>query len=345
MAPNFVIRGEPEIPTAAKVAFLSRPAAYPEHPRQVYALETHMSWVFLTDAHAYKLKKPVRRDFLDFSTLELRRRDCEAEVVLNRPLAPGVYLETIPLAIGPSAELCLGGDGPVADWLVKMRRLPAERFLDRVILSCSVPETETRAAAARLAGFYRQAIAVPMAATEYRARLRNRIEDNRRELLRPECALPERQLNHVAGAQQRFLDVHAALVGDRAASGRIIEAHGDLRPEHVCLVPEPVIIDRLEFSRDLRILDPVDELALLAMECERLGSAPVGALFFEVHGQIGADRPSPALVDFYKSCWACFRCKIGVWHVLDPEVRDKEKWSAAARDYLDRAQRYVAAID
>ena len=345
MAPNSRNRGEPEMPTAAKVAFLSSPHAYPEHPVQVYALETHMSWVFLTDTHAYKLKKPVRRDFLDFSSIELRRRDCEAEVMLNRPLAPGIYLGMIPLIASLSGELRLGGAGPVADWLVKMRRLPAERFLDQAILNGSIPESETRLAAERLACFYRQAHPIAMECTTYRRRLRDRVEDTCRELSRPEYALPEAQLRHVAAAQLRFLDFHQTLVDERAEHNKIIEAHGDLRPEHICLVPEPVIIDRLEFNRDFRILDPADELSLLAVECERLGAAPVGRLFLESHARINSDTPAPALLSFYKSCWACFRCKIAVWHVLDPEVRDTKKWSAAACDYLDRAERYVRDLD
>jgi uncharacterized protein len=78
-----------DIPLAAKVAFLRLASTYPEHTDSVEALETHMSWVFLTDSHAYKLKKPVRYDFLDFSTLASRRRDCEDEVQLNRWLAQG----------------------------------------------------------------------------------------------------------------------------------------------------------------------------------------------------------------------------------------------------------------
>src|SRR5512135_1803160 len=80
-----------------KLAFLSQPAHYPEPTRTVETVETHMSWVFLTDDCAYKLKKPVSYDFLDFSTLEARRRDCEDELRLNRRLAATVYLAVVPL--------------------------------------------------------------------------------------------------------------------------------------------------------------------------------------------------------------------------------------------------------
>ncbi|HKZ32309.1 MAG TPA: hypothetical protein VJ648_08125, partial [Vicinamibacteria bacterium] len=95
----------------AKVAFLRRPEAYAEKPRSVEVVETHMSWVFLTERHAYKLKKPVRYDSLDFSTPELRRRDCEAEVRLNRRLTRDVYLGTIALTVDPAEVFALGGGG------------------------------------------------------------------------------------------------------------------------------------------------------------------------------------------------------------------------------------------
>ena len=116
-----------------KVAHLSRPESYPEETAAVEVVQTHMSCVFLTDRHAWKLKKPVRHDFLDFSTLEARRADCEEELRLNRRLARDVYLEIVPLTFTSDGALRLGGDGEVMEWLVKMRRLPAQLMLDHAI--------------------------------------------------------------------------------------------------------------------------------------------------------------------------------------------------------------------
>src|SRR4030042_657356 len=95
----------------AKLGLLGRPDAYPEAPSRVEAVETHMSWVFLTDTHAYKLKKPVRYDYLDFSTVEARRLDCEGEVRLNRRLAAEVYLGVVPLVLDAAGRPSLGGAG------------------------------------------------------------------------------------------------------------------------------------------------------------------------------------------------------------------------------------------
>ena len=112
--------GEPTL--AEKVAFLSQPTAYPRPVSEVIRRETHMSWVFLAGDKVYKLKKPVRFPYLDFSTLGRREAACRAELDLNRRLAPDVYLDVVPLVAAPRG-LSIGAPGEVADWLVVMRRL------------------------------------------------------------------------------------------------------------------------------------------------------------------------------------------------------------------------------
>ena len=146
-------------------------------------------------------------------------------------------------------------------------------------------------------------------------------------------------------AQLRLLRQAPALLEQRAREGRIIEAHGDLRPEHICLLePEPVIIDCLEFNRDLRTLDAAADLAFLAQECERLGAPRAGQIVFEVYSSVTHDRPPATLISFYKSYWACLRAKLCVWHLSDPNCRDPAKWSGLASDYLVRAGRYALTL-
>src|ERR1039458_2313017 len=105
-----------------KVAFLSKPEAYAVRPTRVETKETHMSCVFLADEYVWKLKKPARYEYLDFSTVEARKRDCELEVELNRRLAPDLYVGIVPLVIDPRDKMHLEGEGRIVDWLVMMRR-------------------------------------------------------------------------------------------------------------------------------------------------------------------------------------------------------------------------------
>lgn len=334
-------RDKADVPVEAKVRFLSQPNAYPEGPSEVEAVETHMSWVFLTDAHVYKLKKPVRYDYLDFSTLEARRLDCEVEVRLNRRLAEDVYLGVIPLTLDAAGCLNLGGEGEAVDWLVKMRRLPADRMLDDLIRKHRVKQAEIIQLVKRLARFYAAVAVEPITPEQYRQRLLARITENMKELSRPEFGLGKALPEELARAQLGFLQTHAEAFDRRVAQGRIIEGHGDLRPEHVCLLPEPVIIDCLEFNREFRILDPADELGYLALESERLGAPEVGKWLLAGYTEASGDAPSRALLHFYQSCRALLRAKLAVWHLRDDGRHSPSEWLATAREYLQLAQRHI----
>jgi uncharacterized protein len=218
-----------------KAAFLKRPDVYPSAPRVVEVVETHMAWVFLTDRHAWKLKKPVKTRFLDFSTSEKRRVDCQAEVRLNQRLAPGVYLRVVPLVVDEAGSLILNGRGRTVDWLVQMRRLEKDGDLESRIQSGTVTEGAIREVASLLATFYQEADAVPMNADVYVDQFAKSIEETRQDLLSPPFDLSSELVERITTTQRSFLDEQATLLVARAEEGRIIEAHGDLRPEHIWL--------------------------------------------------------------------------------------------------------------
>jgi aminoglycoside phosphotransferase family enzyme len=328
---------------AAKVALLRLPASYPEGTAGVEVVETHMSWVFLTDRHAYKLKKPVCYDHLNFSSLAARQYYCEEEVRLNRRLAASVYLGVVRLAEDADGTLRLGGAGKVVDWLVKMVRLPADRMLDSAIMHGAAGPEDARRIAQHLGGFYVDLLPAPVAADAYRRRLRREIDEYERELCNPEFALPAGEVRAICQAQRAVLEQHAALFDRRVGAGRVVEGHGDLRPEHVCLGPPLVIIDCLEFSPEFRTQDTADELGFLALECERLGAPDFGRLLIDTYGDITGDRPEAGLVHFYQSYRACVRAKISIWHLLEARFRDSPKWPDRARHYLQLAQRHIDA--
>ena len=150
-----------------KLAALHQPSAYPGPPPTVEAIETHMSWVFLTPQTAYKLKKPVRYDHLDFSTLEARRFYCLEELRLNRHLAGSVYVDAVALALDTDGALRIGGQGQVVDWLVRMHRLPAPLMLDRMLENGTATSAHLRSVAKLLADFYRGLAPVDIGPARY----------------------------------------------------------------------------------------------------------------------------------------------------------------------------------
>jgi aminoglycoside phosphotransferase family enzyme len=321
---------------AAKVEHLSRPASYREHPQRVIAVETHMSWVFLLDRDAYKLKKPAHLPSLDFSTLALREHFCREEVRLNRRLSDDVYVGVVPLALASDGSLALAGTGATIDWLVHMRRLPAERMLDRMIGDGTLSETDVQHVAARLSRFYRSSPTIPAAPAAYLAQFDDGIEACRHELARAAYNLPQDDIPGVCAGQHAAIALHAQLIGARGP--RVLEAHGDLRPEHICLTTVPQFIDCLEFAPALRLLDPVDEIAFLALECARLGAPWVAAPLFATYAETSGDAPSPALVAFYQSYRALVRACIAIRHLDDDGVRGRAEWVARTLAYLRLAR-------
>lgn len=332
-----------EIGLREKVAFLRQPENYPFATGRVDVIETHMSWVFLTDERVYKLKKPVRYSFLDFSTLEARREDSEGEVQLNRRLAGDTYIRTVALTREDNGDLMLGGEGKPVDWLVEMYRLPEELTLDVAIRNSMVTGENIDQISRVLNDFFRRQASLPVTADAYRTMFAQGLEENHATLGRPEYGLPQERLQRVISAQSEFLQRHGDMLEQRARDGRIIEGHGDLRPEHVFLTEPPVIIDCLEFNRDFRIIDPVDELAYLGLECDRLGAAWISERLLQNYFEHSGDSSPAALIRFYRLFRACLRAKIAVWHIDDHRVREVEKWRQRAMDYLSIAERDLAA--
>ena len=320
-----------------KVAFLSGPGAYASRPPRVERKETHMSWLFLTDLHVWKLKKPARYDYLDFSTVEARKADCELEVELNRRLAPDVYLGVVPLVSDPHGRLQLGGKGRIIDWLVMMRRLPEDGMLEVALRARTVSCDDVRRVGVLLARFYQQAKRIPLSFAEYKTRLETATAECAVELCRPGYSLPAERIHWICANQMTVLKQEAMMFDDRARQSKIVDAHGDLRPEHICVRPDPVIIDCLEFNADFRALDPVSELAFLSLECERLDAPWVGELILDTYQCETGDRTPGALLAYYKKHHALVRAKIAIWHLKDPDVRDPAKWIGKAKDYLCRA--------
>lgn len=334
-----------ELMLESKVAFLRQPSSFPEPAYRVEAVETHMSWVFLTDQYAYKLKKPVCHDFLDFRTIEARRHYCEEEVRLNRRLAAQVYLGIVALSIDALGHLQLSEHGTVIDWLVKMRRLPTGHMLDYALRNHTASADDIRRVAARMAMFYRDCPPIAFEPRAYRARILRDISRNEEELSRPAYQLSKEQVQRLCRAQRAVVNDRGDWFDARVRAGKIIEGHGDLRPEHICLVPAVAVIDCLEFSQDLRTIDPADELAYLALECERLGMPELGEVLLRHYCATSGDRPPPALLHFYRSFRAALRARIAVKHLDEEKFRYSAEWRRRGNIYLQLAQAHQDSIN
>jgi aminoglycoside phosphotransferase family enzyme len=334
----------PEPGTAEKLALLGQPGAYSHAPPEVAIRETHMSWVFLAGDRVYKLKKPVRFPFLDFSTLARREAACRAELALNRRLARDVYLDVVPLTANPGG-LAIGGDGRVVDWLVVMRRLAEGGTLEQAILSGSLARTQLDDLVSVLTRFYRTARRVFISPELHLAGWRRNLAFSRRILLEPRLGLPAGLIRHLDGVQRRFLAERGELLGGRALGRHIVDGHGDLRPEHIWLDHPVRIIDCLEFNASLRAVDPLDEAAFLSLECERLGGLWAADYLCQRMTRALQTRFDDPLFAFYRCYRATLRARLAIAHLLEPDPRTPEKWPRLARTYLRLAQADARRIE
>lgn len=327
----------------SKIAFLSQASSYPEPVHRVECIETHMSWVFLAGNFAYKLKKPVKTDFLDFRTLAARRYYCGEELRLNRRLAGAIYIELVPLVLDLSEHLHVGGDTTVVDWLVKMHRVPVWRMLDFAIAHHTASAHDADRIAQALTNFYQSLPAERMTPLAYRDRFTQQIASNRAELRDQAYGFAAPWIDTLCDAQADALSRLGALLQARSDEGDLVEGHGDLRPEHVCLLPEIAVLDCLEFSRELRVLDKADEVGYLALECERLGAPAISDALALAYQKHSGDHPSAPLVHFYQSCRACKRALLALRHLKEEKFRYSPHWRRTASAYLDLALEHALA--
>lgn len=275
--------------------------------------ETHVSWVFLTRESAIKVKKPVSLGFLDFSTLERRRAACEAEVALNRRLAPDVYRGVLPVVRDAAGRHRLDGDGEVVDCAVHMRRLRDEDRADARLAAGALGAGEIDRIATYLAGFHEKARCDEetgrFGTREAIARnVRENFEQTRESigtLLSPDEA------RAIEEAQLGFLASSEALLEERIRRGRVRDGHGDLRLEHVYLEGDRItIVDCIEFAERFRYADVCADLAFLSMDLAWHGRVDLSERLLATYARESNDFDLYRLIDFYESYRAYVRGKV-----------------------------------
>ncbi|QEG01327.1 Cytidylate kinase [Stieleria maiorica] len=317
---------------------------YAEATETPELIETHISYVFLTDSHVYKLKKPVDLGFLDYSTLENRERACRAEVKLNRRLAPDVYLDVVSIGRHRCGRWMIGGDAPAEDWLVKMRRLPEDRCLKQLVLVGQSDKRHAEDIASMLGAFYRGLPAVEM--PNYVDRYREHIVDNGGELVARRHELPGELIHRVQAAQLQFLFQHGdEILKKRVTDGHIVEGHGDLRAEHVYMTDPPVVIDGIEFSRELRLVDTADELCFFATTCDHLNAHDLGERVLKRVCDHLDDSPDKRLLDFYRTYRACVRAKVAALRTDQTTGNAEHNAHHRAMELLKLADQYARRLD
>jgi aminoglycoside phosphotransferase family enzyme/predicted kinase len=309
---------------------LSRPEAFGSAASEVAVHQTHISVVFLVGDSAYKVKKPVRFDFLDFSTLQRRRHFCEEEVRLNRRHAPDVYLGVVPIT-RQGDTLRVGGEGEVVEWAVHMRRLPPAAMLQEKLRHGELTDELVDRVADRVADFHRTTKQAPKAAGRFDA-VASLLQDILGEA-RPQVGTTVRPavFPRLERRLKETLDHLKPLIDARAERGMTRDTHGDLHLDHVYHFPDRpppgdlVLVDCIEFNDRFRHIDPVADMAFLVMDLIFQGRRDLAGRFADSYFQATGDDEGRALLPLYTAHRADVRALVDGLTLAEPEIGAEER--------------------
>ncbi len=318
---------------------------FPETTGPIEYRETHVSRLYFTDRHVYKIKKPVNLGFLDFSTLEARLFFCREEVRLNCRLCPGTYLGVAEIR-RKGDQIHIGDKGEIMDYAVVMNRLPEERMLDRLIETGDPTLPGHMSSLARiLVHFHKETDIVRI--NDRRSNLEvvriNWEENFRQSAPFAGGILTEKALKACREFVGDFLEEYQSLVLRREAEGFVRDGHGDLHAEHICLTEPVCIYDCIEFNRRFRVADTAADLAFLLMDLEFRRRRDLAAILLNRYLELSGDGEMLSLLPFYKSYRAFVRGKVEGILSEDRSAGENTRQEAArlSRRYFNQALAYL----
>lgn len=328
---------------------LKDPSSYDEDVEQIELLQTHISFVFLTGRYVYKVKKPVDFGFLDFTTLANRKFFCEEELRLNRRLCPDVYLEVVPINVaGDSVKI--KGPGETIEYAVKMRELPQDAIMSRLLEKGKVTKGHAEEIAKLLAKFHKEA-KTGVGINEYGTLLQvraNWVENFEQTNGLRGGLLGSEEFDFVENAIKHFMDENEALFDTRVKEGRIRECHGDCHSGNIFILDSKdiYIFDVIEFNKAFSCSDVAAEVAFLGMDLEFNGRVDLKEAFINRYIEQSGDGGLLPLLPFYMCYRAYVRAKVASFRLAEADIGADEKSEAEklTRDYFKLALSYAREL-
>ncbi len=325
------------------VEALMKPEAYDEEPGQIELMQTHISFVFLTRNFVYKVKKAVDLGFLDFTTLEKRRFFCEKELELNRRLCGDMYLEVVP--INRSNVIKIKGEGETVEYAVKMKRMPQERMMNKLLEENKVDSKLVDRIAKIIADFHSKAEtnrrisefgSLAIIETNWKENF-----EQTREFVGETISLKNFKL--IRERIDGFMKGNVAFFGKRVAEGRVRDCHGDVHSGNIFVTDRIYIFDAIEFNDRFRYSDVASDVAFLAMDLDFKERSDLSNFFVERYVEYSGDQELMKLLPFYKCYRAYVRGKVVSFKLKDPSVGGDEKSIAMkeAKAYFKLASTYA----
>lgn len=323
---------------------LLSPAAYPGRVKEVKVLQTHISWVFLTGKHAYKVKKPVNFGFVDFSTLKKRRFYCKQELKLNRRLSRKIYLKILPITKIDN-KIKIGGRGKIIDWAVVMRELPQEKIMSALLKKGKIAKKTIKKLAKIIADFHQKARG-PKIKKKYKSL--KTIKFNWRENFEQveifiKKTIPKKNFEFIENKINNFIKTNRILFQKRIRKNKIKWCHGDFHAGNIFITDEIYIFDCIEFNERLSCHDVANDVAFLAMDLDFFKKTEFSNYFIKSYLKYTRDKEILKLLDFYKCYRAFVRGKINSFKIRDRNIKNEErkKSKSEAKKYFNLALNYA----
>ena len=337
--------GEADSQQAKVLDFLGRPPAYTPPPETVERIETHASVVFLAGAFAYKVKRAVKYNFLDFSTLKRRRAACLNELRVNARTAAQLYLEVLPVTLGDNGMFRLGGDGEAVEWVLKMRRFDQASLYDSMAGEGRLDLASMPRLAEVIAVFHNSADRV-LSADEAARRLEGVLGDNAETFAAHPAVFPPQRARALAAESRQSLTALAPLLAARARGGYVRHCHGDLHLRNIVEIDgSPVLFDALEFDDRLATIDLLYDLAFLLMDLGKRGLMPhanaVLNAYLDADGETG-NLIGLAALPLFLSMRAAVRAKVELLRANLAAPEPAEAAREEVRAYFSLAQKFLA---
>ena len=325
------------------VEALLTPRAYPEDPGKIELIQTHISFVFLTENFVYKVKKAVNFGFLDFSTLEKRRFFCEKELELNRRLCPEIYLEVV--SINKSDIIKIKGTGEAVEYALKMKRLPQEKIMTTLLKENKVDKRTIDQLSKIIAQFHSSA-QTNNEINQYGSLKIIKInwDENFSQTQKyVNQTIQEAEYQFIQNKVNRFIDVSKALFESRVKNNKVRDCHGDLHSGNIFITDKICIFDAIEFNDRFRYSDVASDVAFLAMDLDFQKRPDLSGYFIERYIAYSKDPQLTQVLAFYKCYRAYVRGKVISFKLDDPQVSSGEKAAATkeAQAYFKLAADYA----
>lgn len=323
---------------------LEKTDAYPEPTSAVEVLQTHISFVFITDDFVYKVKKPVDFGFLDFTTLERRQEYCHKEVDLNARLSPDVYLGVVNIT-DEGDRLMIDGDGEVVEYAVKMRRIPMDMLMETLLEKGELTDGMVDRVAAKIADFHSTAAASNVIDNFGSIMV---IKTNTDENFQQTenyigKSISKRQYEAIKKYTNEFFKTRKGVINNRIKEHRIRDCHGDLHMQHICMTDPIIIFDCIEFNDRFRYSDTAADIAFLAMDLDFHGQKDLSQKLMDAYIGYSGDTGIHEVLNFYKTYRAYVRGKVISFQLDDPRITEEGKKKAldTAQSYFELAHGYV----